>query len=83
MSTHHPTSPAGRDISPGDRGIACRRCGCRHHWVVYSRRRVDGSIARRRECRRCGRQFTTRELEIGAPQVERFRDHAADSLDAG
>ena len=68
MSQHHqtPRPPTPPPISPGDRGIACRRCGCRHHQVIYSRRRRDGSIARRRECRHCGHQFLTREEEIGA-----------------
>lgn len=61
-----PNITAPPSTSPSDRGIACRRCACRHHWVVYSRPRPDGSVARLRECRNCGHQFATRERAIGA-----------------
>ena len=42
------------------RGLVCRRCGCRHFDVVYTRPR-EGFILRLRECRNCGRRIVTRE----------------------
>jgi len=44
-------------------GLACRRCGCRHFYVVYTRRAAAGKIIRRRECRNCGQRMTTIEQE--------------------
>jgi len=41
-------------------GLVCRACGCRHFHTVYTRRRNDG-IVRRKRCRNCGRAITTRE----------------------
>ena len=49
---------------PDQRGIQCRRCGCRHFFVVYTRPRV-GKILRRKECRHCGTRMTTWEHAIG------------------
>jgi transcriptional regulator NrdR family protein len=46
-------------------GFQCRRCGCRHFFVVYTRAAGPGWITRRRECRHCGTRITTREREIG------------------
>lgn len=42
-------------------GLVCRHCGCQHHRVVYLKRLLGGALLRRRECRHCGRRFTTRE----------------------
>jgi len=42
-------------------GIVCRKCGCPHHRVVYLKRLAGGVLLRRRECRNCGRRFSTRE----------------------
>lgn len=42
-------------------GIVCRHCGSVHHRVVYLRPLPQGVLLRRRECRSCGRRFTTRE----------------------
>ena len=44
-------------------GLTCRRCGCRHFYVVYTRRAPGGTLVRRRECRNCGRRITTVEQE--------------------
>ena len=42
------------------RGLECRRCGCRHFYVIYTRPR-DGCIVRLKECRNCGKRMTTWE----------------------
>lgn len=44
-------------------GLACRGCGCRHFYVVYTRRAPGGRLTRRRQCRNCGRRMTTIEQE--------------------
>ena len=44
-------------------GLVCRRCSCRHFLTVYTRRRHD-SIVRRKRCRNCGATITTREKII-------------------
>ena len=44
-------------------GLKCRRCGCGHFYVVYTRRAPGGRLMRRRECRNCGRRMTTLEQE--------------------
>jgi hypothetical protein len=43
------------------KGLVCRQCGCRHFRVVYTRAAWGGRIARRRECRNCGKRVTTWE----------------------
>jgi len=48
-------------------GICCWRCGNRRLDVVYTRRRRDGTVARRRECRQCKTRITTRERNVGLP----------------
>ena len=51
---------------PTDRqgyGLECRRCGCRHFYVIYTRRGYGGELVRRRECRNCGKRMTTVERE--------------------
>lgn len=48
-----------------DRGIRCRDCGCRHFRVIYTRRAFGEKLIRRRECRNCGRRYTTWERVIG------------------
>jgi len=48
-----------------DLGLQCRKCGCRHFWVVYTRAASGGKIVRRRECRHCGKRITTWERPIG------------------
>lgn len=44
-----------------DRGLSCTRCGDRRLRVVYTRARRGAKLIRRRECRNCGRRFTTWE----------------------
>ena len=46
----------GRD----DRGLVCRKCGCRHFYTIYTRAK-PGCILRLKECRHCGHRMTTRE----------------------
>lgn len=36
------------------------QCGCRHFYVVYTRRQAN-KIMRRKECRHCGRRIVTFE----------------------
>lgn len=45
-------------------GIECRHCGCRHFYVIYTRRAAGGRLVRRRECRNCGKRMTTVEQEL-------------------
>jgi hypothetical protein len=69
------------------RGLECRRCGCWHFYVIYTRQGIGGlrraqtvlslpalsqskgskggKLIRRRECRHCGKRFTTWESAIG------------------
>jgi transcriptional regulator NrdR family protein len=48
-----------------EKGLECRSCGCRHFRVIYTRAGSQGNLVRRRECRNCGRRFTTWEKRIG------------------
>jgi len=41
------------------RGLECRKCGCKHFRVIYTRPALGGRLVRRRECRHCGKRFTT------------------------
>ena len=43
------------------KGLECRKCGCLHFYVVYTRPQPGGVIMRLRECRHCGRRILTRE----------------------
>ncbi len=45
-----------------ERGLVCRKCGCRHFFVVYTRK-VSGGIRRSRECRHCGKRIITTERQ--------------------
>jgi len=45
-------------------GLECRKCGCQHFNVVWTRQKGDGSIRRRRACRHCGHQITTVETTL-------------------
>ena len=53
------------DETQDKRGLECRKCGCRHFYVVYTRRARNGQLVRRRECRHCGKRMTTIEQEKG------------------
>ena len=46
----------GRD----ERGLVCRKCGCRHFYTIYTRPK-PGCIMRQKECRHCGTRMVTRE----------------------
>ena len=50
--------------SDSTRGLVCRRCGCGHFEVVYTRAVSERRILRRRQCRYCGRRITTYEQSI-------------------
>ena len=54
---------AGEVLQPSDEavGLECRRCGCQHFFVIYTRPAPRGRIQRRRECRHCGARITTYE----------------------
>lgn len=43
-------------------GLECRKCGCRHFYVIRTSKR-DHKIVRVRECRHCGAKITTFERE--------------------
>ena len=47
--------------APADVGLVCRWCGCKHFYVIYTRPARGSRIARRRECRNCGKRMTTWE----------------------
>lgn len=51
--------------APKEPGLECRRCGCHHFRVIYTRPMPDGRIQRRRECRHCGWRVTTVERAVG------------------
>ena len=48
----------------GAKGLICRRCECRDFRVIYTRPSPAGYIVRRRACRHCGWEVTTRELTV-------------------
>lgn len=56
---------SGKTEGDDDRGLRCRHCGCRHFYVIYTRRAWGGKLVRRRECRHCGQRVTTCERIIG------------------
>ena len=43
------------------RGLECRKCGCKHFRVIYTRPAWGNRIVRRCECRHCARRLTTWE----------------------
>jgi hypothetical protein len=47
-------------INRDERGLACRKCGCRDWRVVYTRERARG-IRRLRACRNCDHRLVTFE----------------------
>ena len=44
-------------------GLVCRKCGCRHFYVV-STRKVNNRVIRYRRCRYCGKSMTTQERAV-------------------
>jgi len=55
------SEPITPGVAPDAEGIVCRRCGCGHFRVLYTRPATRGGIRRRRECRHCGTRVTTIE----------------------
>ena len=58
---------------PEARGIVCRKCGCRHHYVRRTRPIDENKIMRLRECRNCGQQQITYEYPAGenhSPEID-------------
>ena len=45
------------------RGLECRKCGCRH-FICTRTRPQNGFIIRVKECRHCGWRVQTRELPV-------------------
>jgi hypothetical protein len=43
-----------------ERGLICKKCGCRHFNVKHTRP-APSSIMRERQCRHCGKVVWTRE----------------------
>lgn len=58
-------SKAVKKPADDSRGLRCRRCGCGHFRVIYTRAAADGKLVRRRECRDCATRVTTWERVIG------------------
>jgi len=52
--------PKWPSIGLPEGGLVCRKCGCRHFDVIYTRRKPN-HILRLRECQYCGKRITTRE----------------------
>jgi transcriptional regulator NrdR family protein len=44
-------------------GLVCRKCGCGHFRVVYTRP-AGGRIMRKKECRHCGTRIVTFERAV-------------------
>ena len=63
-STMSPDQNAMASADPGEKGLECRRCGCRYFRVLYTRAAMGRRIFRRRECRHCGRRTTTYETAL-------------------
>jgi hypothetical protein len=64
-----PASPQHNDPPPAPspeepKGLRCRNCGCAHFKTYYTRPKSDGSVARRKQCRHCGRMISTRERPV-------------------
>jgi transcriptional repressor NrdR len=50
-----------------ERGVRCPQCNCAHLPVLETRKLPGGRIMRRRECRHCGKRFSTYERAFGTP----------------
>jgi len=48
-----------------NRGMECRKCGCRH-LIVYCTRQSVRMIVRYRRCRYCGQTMTTCERPVSS-----------------
>jgi transcriptional regulator NrdR family protein len=47
------------------KGFECEKCGSRNFKVIYTRSASESKLVRRRECKKCGRRFTTWEKRLG------------------
>ncbi|MGH8192422.1 MAG: hypothetical protein ACREP2_13380 [Rhodanobacteraceae bacterium] len=52
--------PAEPKQEPNQR-LECRRCGCRHFFLIDSRKAARNRLRQRKECRHCGRRMTVFE----------------------
>jgi hypothetical protein len=61
-NSRKPKGPKQRPDDENDPpvGVRCPSCSCAHAPVYYTREKL-GHVVRVRECRNCGRRFTTRE----------------------
>lgn len=66
MTDHVNTMAPGPDVEPG---LRCPRCFSAWSSVSKSLRLLRGAVRRYRQCRHCGRRFTT--LEVPQAQVAR------------
>jgi hypothetical protein len=55
-----PVEKLGKQSADG-KVLWCRRCGCRHFYLVSTRRTRQGRVLCRRECRNCGQRVTRYE----------------------
>ena len=63
MTEKTDTTPLKLSELSGDRderGLICRKCGCRDLRVIYTRERIGG-LRRKRRCRNCGHEMWTME----------------------
>ena len=60
---HLPTMQELAATAAGERGLVCRKCGCRDFRVYYTRQRRL-SVFRVRICRHCGAKISTTESEV-------------------
>ncbi|MBN1912059.1 MAG: hypothetical protein JW818_20225 [Pirellulales bacterium] len=56
-----PDPQPAENEKPVPTGIRRPRCNCAHCPVLYTRHMVNSRIMRRRQCRHCGRKFSTIE----------------------
>lgn len=60
--TNLATVPPKRESEDPELGVRCPGCWCSDCRVTETRKTTDRRLRRRRECRFCGRKFTTYEI---------------------
>ncbi len=50
---------------PDEKGIRCRKCGCRHFFVIRTQQGPGERVMRVRECRHCQQRLVTYEAAAG------------------
>ena len=65
MNAPEVEQPKDDNSDADEQRIECRRCGCRHFYVLYTRPRGRG-IFRKRMCRNCGAELLTWERPSGS-----------------